>query len=124
MYRDLGDTGIADMANWCFRSWTICIPRYMGTSLALDDAAKCYLACKLAVADPTNTNLLAVRISNAKAVNSVRLALETKGSRPVRGNILLAVFLLYMVEVSYGNRSGDNYLDECGLTYILGLDVA
>jgi hypothetical protein len=123
-YRDLGDTGIAAMDNfWCFRNWTIHIPRYIGTSLALDDAAKCYLDCKLALADPTNTNLLAVQTSNFKAVNSVRLALETKGSRPVQVNIILAVHLLYMVEVSLGNRSGDSCLDEYRLTYMLGLDA-
>jgi hypothetical protein len=109
---------------WCFRDWTIDIPRYIGTRLALDDAAKCYLDCKLAFADPTDTNFLAVQTSKFKAVNTVHLALETKGSRLVRDNILLAVQLLYLVEVSHQNRSGVKYLDECGLTYMLGLDVA
>lgn len=109
MYRDLGDIGIAAMDNhWCFSSWTIYIPRYIGITPALDDAAKCYLDCKLAFADPTDANLLAVQTSKFKAFNSVRLALETKGSRPAKGNILLAVHLLYVVEVSHVDRSGGN----------------
>ncbi len=103
MYRDRGEIGIAVVDTfWCSRNWTSIIPRHIGTSPALDEAAKCYLDCKLALANPTDTNLLAVQTSKFKAINSVRLALHTKKSQPVQGNILLAVHLLYMVEVSHG----------------------
>lgn len=125
MYRDFGDIGLAAMDNhWCFSNWTIYIPRYIGITSALDDAAKCYLDCKLAFADPTDANLLAVQTSKLKAFNSVRLALETKGSRPVKENMLLAVHMLYVVEVSHGDRSGGNFRDKSGLTQMLGLDAA
>jgi hypothetical protein len=124
MYPRVGKTGSAAMDTlWCFRNWTICIPRYIGTSLALDDAVKCYLDCKLAFADPTDINRLTVQTSNFKAVNSVRLALETKGSQPIHGDILLAVHMLYVVEVSNKNRTGDNYSDKRRLTCVVGLDV-
>jgi hypothetical protein len=109
MYRDLGDIGIAATDNhWCFSNWTINIPRYIGITPALDDAAKCYLDRKSAFADPTDATLLAVQTSKFKAFNSVRLALETEGSRSVKGNILLAVQMLYVVEVSHRDRSGVN----------------
>ncbi|KAE9364263.1 hypothetical protein N431DRAFT_563618 [Stipitochalara longipes BDJ] len=99
MNRDFRETAFFDTdTSWCFKNWTISIPQYIGTSLALDDAANCYLDCTLAFANPTATNLLSVQASKFKAVQSVRLALEAKGSQPVQSNILLAVQLLYMVE--------------------------
>lgn len=125
MYRDLGDEDITAMEPfWCFRDWTIDVPRYLGTSLALDDAAKCYLACKMAFVDPTDINRLAFQTSNSKAVNSVRLALGTKWSRPIHGSMLLAVYMLYIVEVSCSNRSGENSSDRHRLSFMSGLDVA
>ena len=100
MRRDMKNTDVSAMSTaWCFKDWTISIPQYIGTSAALDDAMKCYLDCKLAFANPMNTTLLAAQVSKFKAVRSIRLALETNGSSPVQTNILLAVQLLYMVEV-------------------------
>jgi hypothetical protein len=109
MSKDFEDAAIAAIAAtddfWYFKNWAIEIPRYIGASMALDDAAKCYLNCKLAFANPTDMNLLAVQSSKFKAVSSVRLALEMKASRPVEDNILIAVHLLYIIEVCHGNRS-------------------
>lgn len=102
MYRDLGNVGnVAIDSHRFFTHWTAYVPRYIGISPALDDAAKCYLDCRLAFVNPTDTNLLAVQTSKFKGINSVRLALEIKGSRPEKGDVLIAVYLLYMVEVSH-----------------------
>jgi len=100
MSRDMEDASVTAMSTpWCFNNWTISIPRYIGANVALDNAMMCYLDCKLAVANPMDANLHAVQTSKFKAVHSIRLALDTKESSQT--NILLAVQLLYMVEVSY-----------------------
>ncbi|PMD37684.1 hypothetical protein L207DRAFT_636341 [Hyaloscypha variabilis F] len=99
IYQDLEDTAISTVdPSWCFKDWTISVTRYIGTSLALDDAVKCYLDCRVAFANPTDINLLASHSSKFKAIHSIRLALKTEGSQPPQSNLLLAVQLLYMVE--------------------------
>jgi len=116
MYQDLEDTAISTVdPSWCFKDWTISVTRYIGISLALDDAVKCYLDCRVAFANPTDINLLASHTSKFKAVHSIRLALKTKGSQPPQSDLLLAVQLLYMVEVSLRCRVGEESLDECWL---------
>ena len=100
MGKDLECSSITAREDSCwFQNRIVYIQQYIGTSPALDNAVQCYLHCKLVIASPTGSTLLALQTSKIKALSSVRSALERRESRLVQTNILLAVQLLYMVEV-------------------------
>ncbi|KIW26151.1 uncharacterized protein PV07_09271 [Cladophialophora immunda] len=82
-----------------YGGWSTYVPCYLGRSEAVSNAARCFMECRQTLANQTETNLRALELSNVDAVRSIRQALETRGSPPCKGDILLAVQLLYVVEV-------------------------
>lgn len=82
-----------------YKMWEICVPQYIGRSQAINYAARCFMDCKQAFANPTIANMKAVRISNVAAVKGIRIALTEGGQTSCGGDILLGIQMLYMVEV-------------------------
>ncbi len=81
------------------RIWDIHVTRYIGTSKAINNAAECFINCKQAFVNPTGENIVALRTTNAKAVNSIRAALVTNGPRACTADILLSICMLQFVQV-------------------------
>lgn len=82
-----------------YGGWSTCVTLYIGRSEAVDKAARCFMDGRQAMANPTTTNLKALRLSNADAIATIRKVLETNRSQSCKGDILLAIQLLYAVEV-------------------------
>lgn len=93
-----------------YGGWSAHVPQYLGTSEALDSAARCLLESRQAMANPMEANLRNLRVSNVHAVKSIRQALEKTRLRSCKGDILLAIQLLYACEVGQAPRSNHQTL--------------
>jgi hypothetical protein len=83
-----------------YGAWTLLVGQYMEHSPALRNSAQCFIDCRRALSVPTDVNLAAVRSSNNDAIRSICAALDINSTRACSGDILIAVQILYVVEVS------------------------
>jgi hypothetical protein len=83
----------------CYAGWTEFVPYYLGRSDAVDKAAQSFMDSIQATTSPTETNIGILRASNAAAICSIRGVLASGGHKPCKGDVLLAIQMLYMVEV-------------------------
>ncbi|KAH8891183.1 hypothetical protein GQ53DRAFT_151337 [Thozetella sp. PMI_491] len=78
--------------------WSLHIPQLIGKSRAINDAARCFMDCKLALANPSDVNIRAAESSNVAAVGSVRLALIESGPQSCTNELFLSIQILVVVE--------------------------
>ncbi|KAI1337207.1 hypothetical protein F5Y15DRAFT_164678 [Xylariaceae sp. FL0016] len=79
-------------------TWSLLVPRYIGSSEAVDTALSCLFNCFKMLAHRTHENELALRESNMKAVRCVREVLVASEDQTCNGGLLLAIQLLLVTE--------------------------
>ena len=76
------------------------LPGYIGRSEVIDAALDCFLNSRVAYVNRTADNLTTTYASNAKALQRIRLAILASHSNSTQNEVLIASFLLFLVEVS------------------------
>jgi hypothetical protein len=86
---------------WVLGDWIELISPRVGASMALDKCLEAFLLATTLYLDSSDKNLHAVNVANIKAFEAIRKTIASAGG-DVEGqeSILLAILLMYHVEVS------------------------
>ncbi len=81
--------------------WTRHIPQRIGHSDAIDWALTCFLNSVTAYVNRNAENAASTDAANARAIYSIRSAIESSSSELIQSDVLIAICLLHLVEVNW-----------------------
>ena len=95
--------------------WTRFIPQRVGHSSAIDAALECFLNCLTTYVNLNTENLVLTENANAKAIVSIRAAIESGNSDLLQNDVLIAISLLPLVEAFLRGSTGHYKFHQTGL---------
>ncbi len=85
--------------NYILSNWMRPVPWRIGQSATVDSAVDCFLHCVVAFEHTTSENIAKTHATNARALRKIRAACDADKSAVSGGDVLLAICLLFHVEV-------------------------